>query len=86
MGESKSLHGVYITPLNQASGNPQNIKIEVSADNTTWTDAGSHVLNNVPERQNIYFTNTINGRYFRVTINASFGAKHFTHIAEIGAF
>lgn len=86
MGTSKKVHGVYIIPLKQASGNPKDIEVLVSEDNIQWTAAAQTTLTNDPVRQDVYFDAPVQGRYFKVIINNSYGGKFFTYITEIGAF
>ncbi|HEU4608053.1 MAG TPA: DUF1735 domain-containing protein [Chitinophagaceae bacterium] len=86
MGASKNIHGVYIIPLKQASGNPKDIEVLVSEDNVQWTSAAQITLTNDPVRQDVQFDQPVKGRYFKIVINNSYGGKLFTYISEIGAF
>jgi hypothetical protein len=86
MGSEQSVHGFYTLPAAVATGNPENIKMEISVDGASWTDAGSFSFINLFSRQNMYLATTMKARYFRINVLSSFSATHFTHVGEFGAF
>lgn len=87
MGERKTIHGLVMTGRQSTnSGKPNQVKLEVSDDNTTWTDAGTFTLQNVNAVQRFFVTTFPEGRYFKITILSNFGNVPYTHLAELGAF
>ncbi|MRG44168.1 DUF1735 domain-containing protein [Chitinophaga sp. SYP-B3965] len=86
MDTTVMLHGFYTLPSQVATGNPQNLRVELSTDGTTWTDATDFTFVNTYDKQYAYLPAPKMVRYYKITVLASFGATHFTHIAEWGAF
>jgi hypothetical protein len=87
MGTTKILHGLsFIARQNDNSGKPNDVNVQVSIDNTTWTDAGSFSLQNNREAQPQFLPNGFKqARYFKVIINSAHNAG-FSHLAELNAF
>lgn len=86
MDTTVMLHGFYTLPSAVATGNPQNLRVELSIDGTTWTSATDFTFVNTYDKQYAYLATPQQARYYKITVAASFGATHFTHIAEWGAF
>ncbi|SIN83904.1 BT_3987 domain-containing protein [Chitinophaga niabensis] len=86
MDTTVMLHGFYTLPSAVATGNPQNLSVELSKDGTTWSSATDFTFVNTYDKQYAYLPAPQEARYYRITVSASFGATHFTHIAEWGAF
>lgn len=87
MGEKKTIHGLVMTGRQSTnSGKPNSIRLDVSDDNTSWTDAGTFTLQNVNSPQRFFVTTFPEGRYFRITVLSNFGNVEYTHLAELGAF
>lgn len=87
MGETKVIHGLVMTGRQSTNnGKPNVIKLEVSSDNTTWTNAGTFTLQNVNAPQRFFVTSFPEGRYFKMTVQSNFGNVQYTHLAELGAF
>lgn len=86
MNATVMLHGFYTLPSNTATGNPQFLRVELSKDGTTWTSATDFTFVNTYDKQYAYLPTPQEARYYKITVTASFGATHFTHIGEWGAF
>lgn len=87
MGEKKTIHGLVMTGRQSTNnGKPNQIRLEVSNDNTTWANAGTFTLQNVNAAQRFFVTTFPEGRYFRITVLSNFGNVEYTHLAELGAF
>lgn len=86
MDTTLTVHGFYTLPVNVATGNPQQIQLELSTDGATWTDAGQFTFLNTYDKQYAYLAQPATARYFRLTVLSSFAATHFTHVGEWGAF
>lgn len=86
MDTTVMLHGFYTLPFAVATGNPQNLRVELSKDGTTWTNATDFTFVNTYDKQYAYLPTPQEARYYKVTVLASFAATHFTHLAEWGAF
>lgn len=87
MGERKTIHGlVMIGRQSNNNGKPNTIQLEVSDDNTTWTDAGTFDLQNINSVQRFFVPTFPEGRYFRITVLSNYGNVEYTHLAELGAF
>ncbi len=88
MGEVKVFHGLSFLPRQgDQGGKPNEVNVQISTDNITWTDAGSTVLQNNKNLQSVFFEQGFNkqARYFKVTINSSYSSS-VTHLAELYAF
>jgi hypothetical protein len=87
MNATNSMHGFYFNGSNNtATGNPQKVHVEVSADGNNWTNTGTYTFPNVYTKQTFYLNSPVNARYFRFVVDSSFANTHFTHLSEIGAF
>jgi hypothetical protein len=86
MNQTKTVHGFYFWPSNVATGNPQKVHVDVSADGTTWTSTGTYTFENTYKKFPFYFNTPVQARYFKFVIDSSFVNTHFTHLQEIGAF
>lgn len=86
MDTTVMLHGFYNLPFNGATGNPQSLSVELSKDGTTWTNATDFTFVNTYDKQYAYLAAPQEARFYKITVTASFGATHFTHLAEWGAF
>lgn len=87
MGETKVIHGLVMTGRQSTNnGKPNVIKLEMSSDNITWTNAGTFTLQNVNAAQRFFVTSFPEGRYFKITVQSNFGNVQYTHLAELGAF
>ncbi|MGX5817973.1 BT_3987 domain-containing protein [Chitinophaga lutea] len=86
MDTTVMVHGFYTLPANIATGNPQDIKLELSTDGVTWTNAGNYSFVNTYVKQYVYLAEPKMARYYRLTVLSSFANTHFTHLAEWGAF
>lgn len=87
MNATNSMHGFYFFGSNNtATGNPQKVHVEVSADGNNWTNTGTYTFPNVYTKQTFYLNGPVNARYFRFVVDSSFAKTHFTHLSEIGAF
>lgn len=87
MGTVKMLHGVsFIGRQADAGGKPNEVNVQVSADNVTWTNAGTFNLQNNKDLQPQFLPNGFkSARYFKVIINSAYGGS-YTQIAELNAF
>ena len=87
MGESREFHGLSLYGRqSDNSGKPKDVIISVSTNGTDWEDVGSRQLEDVNSEQR-FFVNTIReARYFRITVNSTYGDAQYTHLAEIYAF
>ncbi|RAJ08263.1 F5/8 type C domain-containing protein [Chitinophaga skermanii] len=87
MGEKKVIHGLVFTGRQSTNnGKPNNVLLEVSDNNITWTSAGTFTLQNINTAQRFFVTSFPEGRYFKVTVLSNFGNVEYTHLAELGAF
>jgi len=87
MKEVKTLHGVsFVGRQGDGSGKPNEVNIQVSLDNTTWTDAGTFNLLNNKDLQKQFLPNGFkNARYIKAIINSAYNAS-YTQVAEFNAF
>jgi len=88
IGELKIFHGLSFLPRQgDQGGKPNEVNVQISTDNVTWTDAGNTVLQNNKNLQTVFFEKGFNkqARYLKVTVNSSYGAS-VTHLAELYAF
>lgn len=87
MKETKTLHGLsFVGRQADGGGKPNEVNVQVSLDNTTWTDAGTFNLLNNKDLQKQFLPNGFkDARYFKVTINSAYDSS-FTQIAELNAF
>lgn len=88
MGEVKTFHGLSLLARQSGdNGKPNEVNLQLSIDNVTWTDAGNLTLQNTQSLQSVFFPSGFSkqARYFRLTINSSYGAS-VTHLAELYAF
>ncbi|HEY9259430.1 discoidin domain-containing protein [Chitinophaga sp.] len=86
MGEVKTLHGFsFLDRQSDNAGKPQDVVVETSMDNITWTTAGSFTLANTKDLQPKVLSSFTDARYFRITIQNSYNAT-YTHLAELNAF
>jgi len=88
MGELKTFHGLsFLARQSADNGKPNELNLQLSADNVTWTDYGNLNLQNTQNLQSVFFPQAFNkqARYFKITINSSFGSN-VTHLAELYAF
>lgn len=87
MGTITTLHGLsFLARQNDNDGKPNSVTVQVSTDNTTWTNAGSFTLQNNKEVQPQFLPDGFKqARYFKVIINSSYNAS-YTHLAELNAF
>ncbi|RPD39838.1 discoidin domain-containing protein [Chitinophaga barathri] len=87
MHATNTLSGLYLTARQNApNGAPKTATVEVSADGTTWQNAGTYQLQAINPRQPVFFTQQFSGRYFKVTVTATHGNTNITFFAEISAF
>lgn len=88
MGGVKTLHGLsLLARQNGDNGKPNEVNLQLSTDNVTWTDAGNLTLQNTQSLQSVFFPAGFNkqARYFKLTINSSYGSS-VAHLAELYAF
>jgi hypothetical protein len=87
MKEVKTLHGVsFVGRQGDGGGKPNEVNIQVSLDNTTWTDAGTFNLLNNKDLQKQFLPNGFkNARYIKAIINSAYNAS-YTQVAEFNAF
>lgn len=95
MKASKLLSGLSLVPRQgrvSAGGNFKGVKVEVSADGGTWEAINGGTpfeLPNNDDRKFIFFPESKECRYFRVTIPETqhvWGGQIFTHCAEMTGF
>ncbi|WP_316767129.1 BT_3987 domain-containing protein [Pedobacter frigiditerrae] len=88
LGEVKTFHGLsFLARQSGDNGKPNEVNLQLSTDNVTWTDAGTLNLQNTQSLQPVFYPAGFNkqARYFKVTINSSYGSN-VTHLAELYAF
>jgi hypothetical protein len=87
MGIQKTIHGLsFIGRQGDYNGRPNEVNVQVSNDNSVWTDAGTFNLQNSKDQQSVFLPNGFkNARYFKVIINSSYNAT-YTHLAELNTF
>lgn len=87
MGVVKTLHGLsFLGRQADGGGKPNEVNIQVSTDNATWTNAGTVNLLNSQALQPQFFPNGFqDGRYFKVIVNSAYNGS-YTQIAELNAF
>ncbi|WP_299285711.1 DUF1735 domain-containing protein [uncultured Mucilaginibacter sp.] len=88
MGSSKIMHGLsFVGRQADAGGKPNEVNVQVSQDNITWTNAGTFNLLNNKDLQKQFLPNAFNkpARYFKVVINSAYNGS-YTQIAELNAF
>lgn len=72
-----------------SDGRPKEVKVEVSSDNISWTEAASLTLADNNKWQKIPFSAPTQAvQYFKVTINSMYGAASvkYTNMAELKVF
>ena len=87
MGTEKTLHGLsFVGRQGDYNGRPNEVNVQVSLDNNTWTDAGTFSLQNNKDLQSQFLPDGFKqARYFKISINSSYNAG-YTHLAELNAF
>ncbi|WP_091214066.1 discoidin domain-containing protein [Mucilaginibacter gossypiicola] len=87
MNDVKTLHGVsFVGRQADGGGKPNEVNIQVSLDNTTWTDAGTFNLLNNKDLQKQFLPNGFkSARYIKVIVNSAYNAS-YTQVAEFNAF
>lgn len=87
MGTEKTLHGLsFVGRQGDYNGRPNEVNVQVSVDNNTWTDAGTFNLQNSKDLQSQFLPGGFKqARYFKVSINSCYNAG-YTHLAELNAF
>jgi len=87
MGEVKILHGLsFVGRQSDGGGKPNDVSVQTSLDNITWTDAGAFNLQNNKDLQKQFLPGGFkSARYFKVIINSAYNAT-YTQIAELNAF
>ncbi len=87
MNEIKELHGLAFQGRQvDGGGKPNSVSVQVSLDNTDWTDAGSFNLQNNKDVQSVFLPEGFkNARYFKVIINSAYNGN-YTQVAELNAF
>lgn len=88
MGEVKTMHGLsFVARQGNQSGKPNEVNVQLSMDNITWTNAGTFNLLNNTDTQPQFLPEGFNkqARYFKVTINSAYSAT-YTIVAEMNAF
>jgi hypothetical protein len=86
MGEVKTLHGFsFLDRQSDNAGKPQDVVIQTSMDNITWTTVDSFTLANTIELQSKVLSSFSDARYFKITVQNSYNAS-YTHLAELNAF
>lgn len=87
MGTEKTLHGLsFVGRQGDYNGRPNEVNVQVSIDNSTWTDAGTFTLQNNKDLQSVFLPDGFKqARYFKVSVNSSYNAG-YTHLAEFNAF
>ncbi|HYH55867.1 MAG TPA: discoidin domain-containing protein [Anseongella sp.] len=87
MSEARTIQGFSFIPRQgKSTGNPREMRIEVSNDGTGWEDAGTFTLENTDQKHTLFLPVPKEAVFFRITIDASHADTFFTHLAEIGAF
>ncbi|MDF2191468.1 DUF1735 domain-containing protein [Paraflavitalea sp. CAU 1676] len=87
MGSEKVLHGLsFQGRQNDGGGKPNEVNVQVSTDNVTWSDAGSFTLQNNKNVQPVFMPNGFKpARYFKVIINSAYNGG-YTIVSELNAF
>lgn len=88
MGSVQTMHGLsFVGRQVSGNGKPNEVNVQTSMDNVTWTDAGTfNLLNNLNlQKQFLPLGFNRQARYFKVIINSAYGAT-YTQIAELNAF
>ena len=78
----------FVVRQNSMNGRPRSVEILVSSDNNSWTNLGTHPLQNITTRQEVILPNLTAFRYVRCNFNEATnyaGGVHAT-MAEIGTF
>lgn len=85
MGNEVNLSGLQFAQRQTLSRAVNEIAIEVSTDNETFTPVGDFVLEEIADAQSVGFT-AITARYVRVIMNSSYDTDRFAAMAEINAY
>jgi len=87
MGTAQMLHGLsFVGRQGTGGGKPNEVNVQISIDNITWTDAGTFTLQNNQNLQSQFLPNGFqNARYFKVIVNSAYNGS-YTQIAELNAF
>ena len=86
MGAVTTLHGLsFLDRQSDNDGKPQDVLVQTSMDNITWTDAAAFTLANTKDLQPQFLAAFREARYFKVIIQSSYNAS-YTHLAELNAF
>lgn len=87
LGEAKIIHGLsFVGRQADAGGKPNEVNVQVSQDNITWTNAGTfNLLNNKDLQKQFLADGFKTARYLKVIINSAYNGS-FTQVAELNAF
>jgi len=87
MGTVKTLHGLSFLPRQaDGGGKPNEVNVQVSTDNITWTNAGTFNLQNNKDLQSQFLPEGFKtARYFKMIINSAYNGS-YTNLAELNAF
>jgi len=87
MGAELMLHGVNITArqVDGVGSKPENIRIESSLDNVTWTEIGQFTLTGVRSQQKKWLPVFVKAKYIKYVVISSFNSTN-AHLAEFGAY
>lgn len=87
MGESKFVHGIrFLDRQDQNDGKPQNVQVFLSDDNKNWQLVLTTELANTTALQQLLMDKFTSGRYVKVLVTSTYGAKFYTHLAELYLF
>jgi hypothetical protein len=88
LGEVKPIHGLgFIARQADGGGKPNEVNVQISTDNITWTNAGTFNLQDNKNLQQQFLPEGFNkdARYVKVTVVTAYNASYM-QIAELYAF
>lgn len=89
MGEEHILNGILILPRQGVGnpGRPKDMIVEGSVDGTSWDVLAEFTFPDEGSQQKIFFDEpSAPVRFFRVTVNSTYGDTYYTNIAELKMF
>ena len=86
MGAENEVFGLSFIQRSPLDGPIQDIEIQVSEDNLTWSTMGEYVLEATTAKQFVDFPQPETFRYFRVICKSDGKNSRFTALAEVGAY
>jgi len=86
MLNEKQLNGVIFTQRQSLSRNIEILSIQISTDNSSWTNLGEFTLEKIKASQEKVFAETVTARYFKINIVKVYDGSDNAALAEIAPY